>query len=372
MRCLKAVTFTAVSFASLATHAQFFMDTEGARAVLAGSDTLAGAQDRIRVNLDFTQATLGLNYFTLLGSESHGTNGEAIAFSRDQQHSQNSDFWVLGFSAKVGETSGLSVKDLVNFNLVPTIQGSIGLDWNPKPTESGFEPFMNVRATYQYQQYKILDGSRPPGSQLYTAGFSEPSFTLTVGTLLPRQTSKWDIGLAMSVGYDYQSNFKDLPSIDITGATNAVKLPGVQGLIATKANQTVGLGHLRGLDAMPMSQSIAFTLPEEPINAAFHWVFDQTYLNREDPALYTLIAGAYGRELIRDLGKPEHALGVTISLRRRTSVAKRDTKGRAPTPEQVGAEKWAFPIHFFAERVNVFGGPKPKFNFGTTVSVSFP
>jgi|GEM_PF-6857206 len=332
-----------VTFLSSAAHAQLIIDRAGARDVLWGTDgDFLKSEGKFRANVDSKEKSLSFGYF--------------------EQHAATNCLpggWVFGLRGKVTATDGL--KDFVEFKRLPGLELAGLVNWTQsmpgKPgqdtPEKHFIPFVNLRFAYKHEDYVMFDPAQPVAQQISKPSFDGGSAFLSGGVLMNGR-----FGLTLSGGFERSSNYKKLTSVEVSEATTVIPLPGGGQRIVTSGSQKARMGTLATFNQMPLdftftadlgiSDAIAHSIPLVPKKYSYGMVF-----------------APYGRLVSKDKGKPEHAIGIGLTLRTLTKPTATDPLAA------VQQEKIAFPFSVYVEQENAFSGSRATTVAGAAVVFAF-
>ncbi len=340
-RCF-AVSLGALAMILLtAGHArgQLIVDRNGARDVLWSSDLKRLFPDDKglpRLRLDSKKKSLALNYLSLNSSEF--LNGNVL--------------W--GAQIKGTATDGL--EQFFKFDRAPGVEVAGLLNWTGTGAhgesdswwDKYFVPYANLRIAYKFQELKTIDVSRPVDDQLDDSAFHGMSSFLSVGALI-----RGRYGVALSAGYERASNYEDLPKVNVSEDARVIPLPGGGYRVVSSGGQIMRAGNLETFNNFPIDLTFAYHQGIKP--SLVEWI---PFVGKK--YTFGLVFAPYGRFEPRDYSRPEHGIGLTVSLYTLTKLKERkaDETGRKPEDwtggGDVAGQKLSFPLSGYVEWKNAF------------------
>jgi hypothetical protein len=298
-------------------QAQLLIDRAGGRDVLYRGDFTAA--NKVRAKFNSGDKSLSATYF-----------GYALTNLFPEGN------FVVGGRAKVAATDGW--EEFFRFQRLPGMEASLLANWTSTGT-NGPIWFANGRVSYKHEEYALFDPTQGVATQFSRPSFDGVSAAISAGGLRAITSMNLEVGLALSAGYERGSNYKDLGKANVTDISASFPLPGGGRRDVSGAVKSVRVGTLKEFNSFPLN--VTFTFDKGLPRSLYDWI---PFIPKDDQ--FGLVLAPYGEFLPKDEGKPEHAIGVQLTLRR--------NKNETSYDQILANGKSTYPISVFIERRNAF------------------
>ncbi len=349
-RFTPGVLLAALALAPSAAQAQLIIDRAGARDLLFGSDLeQLNKESKVRLTFDSKDKSAALGYFSARPLE---LAGGSLRF---------------GLRPKITALDGWD--QFFKFNRVPGVEFSGIANWTPHLPDgpasgaaTNFLPFVNLRASFKHQEFTRFDETRPVTSQLSKSSLDGAAVFLSGGALFAGRWGDGDggvrdqHGVSLSIGYERESNYKDLKKVDVAEVTRIVPLPYGGERLVTSGTQTARVGDLQQFNQFPIDVTYSWDVQ------LGNWVYAIPFV--PDKWRYGTVWSPYAQFEPKDNGKPDHSVGVQLSFKMFTALK------AGGGLDQIKSAKLSYPISVFLEwrnpgneRRTVTGGVAAVFTF---------
>lgn len=337
----KCKLFTALLLLELISfhaNAQLIIDRTGARDLLFRSDMDQLAKEsKFRVNFDSKEKSLALGYFSAKSLEKAGGS---LRF---------------GLRTKVSAVDGWD--DFFKFQRVPGIEFAGIANWTPHLPDgrlgwgdTNVLPFVNLRAAYKHQDFTTFDPSKPIASQFDKSTLDGASAYLSGGSLF---SGLWkdgtngvrdQHGVSFSIGYERNSNYKELKQVEVTDLSQVIPLPNGGQRVVSSGAKSARVGSLQQFNQFPIDLTYSYDVK------LGDWIYQIPFV--PEKLNYGAIFSPYIRFEPKDRGRPDHGIGLQFSLKTMTHF------DPGSVFQEIKSAKLAYPISVFVEWRNAFNSEK--------------